>query len=71
MLEVEEVSGVLLSVDLLSQSSSKNKFQTKKSQTFTPSTLGETLSERRLKRFDKLREAVSVRVSPVDLPEKI
>ena len=75
MLELEEVSGVLLRVDLLLHSSGKNYFQTKylseTSQTFTPRTLGETLSDRRPKRLDRLRDAVSVRLSPVDLAEKI
>ena len=69
MLQLEEESGVLLSVDLLLQSSSKTKFQVKyyQSQTFTPSTFGDTRSVLRLKRFERLREAVSVRVRPVDL----
>ena len=69
MLELEEVSGVLLSVDLpLQSSSSKTKSPEKYlSLTLTPSTLGDTRSERRLKRFDQLRAAVSVRLSPVDL----
>ena len=68
LLVLVEVSGVLLSVVLLLQSSGTDEVKTKQAiQTFKPRTLGETRSERRLKRLDKLRDAVCVRDSPVDL----
>ena len=68
LLVLAELSGVLLSVVLLLQSSGTDEVKTKLTiQTFKPRTFGETRSERKLKRLDKLRDAVCERDSPVDL----
>ena len=68
---VVEVLGVLLRVLPLLQSFSNDQVKARQTiKTLKPRTLGETLSERKLKRLDKLRDAVWVRDSPVVLDWK-